>query len=396
MILYVYWIGCNDVNYFLFWFINMNKDSKIFIAGGSGLVGSSIIRSLLKKGYSNIVSNYLKRLPTIHNNFVRYVQLDLTRQKETEDFFDEERPEFVFLAAAKVGGILANNTYKAEFIYDNIIIASNVIQAACKFGTKKLLNLGSSCIYPKYAPQPMIENFLLTGELEPTNEAYAVAKIAAIKLCRYYNEQYGTNFISVMPTNLYGVNDNFNLVSSHVLPAMIRKIHLAMLLSEQRYDLIKRDLLTFGNATAKVGGDIIEINESTPNATIITLMNHFGIKTSSSSVTVVLWGTGSPYREFLYSEDLADAVIFLMEKFDYQQIGEFINIGSGIDLPIKELAYMVKEVVGFNGDIFFDSTKPDGTPKKLLDVERLHSLGWRPKVELKEGIRKVYDWYISQ
>jgi len=374
----------------------MKKDSKIFIAGGSGLVGSSIIRSLLKSGYSDIVSNYLKRKPAINNNFVRYIQLDLTRQKETEDFFDEERPDYVFLAAAKVGGILANNTYKAEFIYDNIIIASNVIQAACKFGTKKLLNLGSSCIYPKYAPQPMNENFLLTGELEPTNEAYAVAKIAAIKLCRYYNEQYGTNFISVMPTNLYGLNDNFNLVSSHVLPAMIRKIHLAKLLSEQRYDLIKRDLLTFGNATAKVGGDIIEINESTPNATIITLMNHFGIKTSSSSVTVVLWGTGSPYREFLYSEDLADAVIFLMEKFDYQQIGEFINIGSGIDLPIKELAYMVKEVVGFNGDIFFDSTKPDGTPKKLLDVERLHSLGWRPKVELKEGIRKVYDWYISQ
>jgi GDP-L-fucose synthase len=374
----------------------MNKDSKIFIAGGSGLVGSSIIKSLLDRGYTNIVANYHKGKPSVNNDSVRYLQLDLTRQNDTEDFFEDERPDYVFLAAAKVGGILANNTYKAEFIYDNLIIAANVIQAACKYETKKLLNLGSSCIYPKFAPQPMNENFLLTGELEPTNEAYAVAKIAAIKMCRYYNEQYGTNFISVMPTNLYGINDNFDLVSSHVLPAMIRKIHLARLLSEQRHDLIIKDFLRFGNNTKKVGGNVIEVHEGTQSPEIITLLNHYGIKSSSSSVTVMLWGTGSPYREFLYSEDLADAVVFLMEEYDCRQIGEFINIGSGIDLPIKELAYMIKETVGFNGDIFFDSTKPDGTPKKLLDVERLHSLGWRPKVDLKEGISKVYDWYLSQ
>jgi len=242
----------------------------------------------------------------------------------------------------------------------------------------------------------MNENFLLTGELEPTNEAYAIAKIAAIKMCRYYNEQYGTNFISVMPTNLYGINDNFDLVSSHVLPAMIRKIHLAKLLSEQRHDLIIKDFLRFGNKTTKVGGNVIEMREGIQSPAIITLLNHYGIKYSSSSVTVVLWGTGSPYREFLYSEDLADAVVFLMEEYDFRQIGEFINIGSGIDLSIKELAYLIKETVGFNGDIFFDSTKPDGMAKKLLDVERLNSLGWRPKVDLKEGISKVYDWYLSQ
>ncbi len=361
----------------------MEKDSKIYIAGHKGLVGSSLHRTLVELGYSNIVTR-------------THGELDLTRQADTERFFEMERPEYVFLAAAKVGGILANNTYKAEFIYDNLIIAANVIQAAYKYGTKKLLNLGSSCIYPKFAPQPMNENFLLTGELEPTNEAYAIAKITAIKLCRYYNEQYGTNFISVMPTNLYGINDNFDLVSSHVLPAMIRKIHLAKLLSEQRFDLIIKDFLKFGNTVANVGGNNIEIFDGIQGPAVITMLNHYGIKSSSSNVTVVLWGTGSPYREFLYCEDLADAVVFLMEEYDYPQIGEFINIGSGIDLPIKELAYIIKETVGFNGDIFFDSTKPDGTPKKLLDVERLHSLGWRPKVDLKEGIRKVYDWYLNQ
>ncbi|HQH99503.1 MAG TPA: GDP-L-fucose synthase [Spirochaetota bacterium] len=374
----------------------MNNNSKLFVAGGSGLVGSSIIRSLVNKGYSNIVANYHKCEPSIKSDSVRYLQLDLSRQNETEDFFENERPDYVFLAAAKVGGILANNTFKAEFIYDNLIIAANVIHAAYKFETKKLLNLGSSCIYPKFAPQPMNENFLLTGELEPTNEAYAVAKIAAIKLCRYYNEQYRTNFISVMPTNLYGLYDNFDLVSSHVLPAMIRKIHLAKLLSEQRYDLIIKDFLRFGNSSANVGGKDVKIDASSQGPDIITLLNHYGIKQGSSNVTVVLWGTGGPYREFLYSEDLADAVVFLMEEYDYQQIGEIINIGSGMDLPIKELAYMIKDTVGFKGDIFFDSTKPDGTPKKLLDVERLHSLGWRPKVDLKEGVRKVYDWYVSQ
>ena len=316
----------------------MKTDSKIYVAGHNGLVGSSILRRLQAGGYTNIIARSSK-------------ELDLTRQAEVEAFFENEQPEYVFLAAAKVGGILANSTYKADFIYRNLMIASNVIHAAYKFKTKKLLNLGSSCIYPKFAPQPMKEEHLLTGTLEPTNEPYAIAKIAAIKLCRYYNEQYGTNFISAMPTNLYGLKDNFDLLDSHVLPAMIRKFHEAMIASQSQ---------------------------------------------TAVQPSVVLWGTGSPFREFLYVDDLADACVFLMEKYDYSEIGEFINIGTGSDIPIKDLALMIRDIVGFRGEILWDSSKPDGTPKKLLDISRIKALGWEPKTSLQEGIRTTYQWYLKK
>ena len=329
----------------------MRSDSKIYVAGHNGLVGSAIFRSLQAGGYTNIITRKSR-------------ELDLTRQTEVEAFFEKEQPEYVFLAAAKVGGILANSTYKAEFIYQNLMIASNVIHAAYRYRTKKLLNLGSSCIYPKLAPQPMKEEHLLTGTLEPTNEPYAIAKIAAIKLCRYYNEQYRTNFISGMPTNLYGPKDNFDLRDSHVLPAMIRKFH-----------------------NAKQKGTRGEDNAA-ENSSLIT--DH-----ASGSSEVELWGTGSPFREFLYVDDLADACVFLMERYDYQQVGELINIGTGKDITIKDLALMIRDIVGFRGEIAWDSTKPDGTPKKLLDISRIRNLGWEPKTSLEAGIRKTYEWYLK-
>jgi GDP-L-fucose synthase len=309
----------------------MKQDDKIYIAGHRGLVGSALVRKLREKGFANLVLRSSR-------------ELDLRRQTEVEAFFARERPEYVFLAAAKVGGILANNTFKADFIYDNIMIAANVIHASYKTGVRKLLNLGSSCIYPKFAPQPMQEEHLLTGPLEPTNEPYAIAKIAAIKLCRYYNEQFGTNYISVMPTNLYGPNDNFDLATSHVLPALIRKFHEAKM---------------------------------------------------SGQASVTIWGSGQPFREFLHVDDLADACIFLMKKFDYKDVGEFVNIGTGTDITIRDLALLVKEVVGFDGEVKNDPTKPDGTPKKLLDVSRIKALGWKPKIELPEGVQKTYAWYIA-
>jgi len=323
---------------------NMNRASKIFVAGGTGMVGSAIIRRLLEAGYENIISNYHNKQPlgTLEHSLT-FLKLDLTRQADVEAFFEKERPEYIFLAAAKVGGILANSTYKAEFIYDNIMIASNVIHAAYTFGATKLLNLGSSCIYPKLSPQPMKEEHLLTGALEPTNEPYAIAKIAGIKLCRYYNEQYSTNFISVMPTNLYGPHDNFDLRNSHVLSAMIRKFHEA-----------KEQMAT----------------------------------------DVILWGTGAPCREFLHVDDLADACVFLMERYDAKQIGEFVNVGTGSDLTIKELAEMIKRIVGFEGAVAWDKTKPDGAPRKLLDISRLKALGWKPITALEDGIRKTYEWYL--
>jgi len=280
---------------------------------------------------------------------VRSQRLDLTRQSDVEAFFAQEKPDCVFLAAAKVGGILANSTYRADFIYRNLMIASNVIHAAYENGTKKLLNLGSSCIYPKLAPQPMKEEHLLTGTLEQTNEPYAIAKIAAIKLCRYYNEQYGTDFISAMPTNLYGPHDNFDLQNSHVLPAMIRKFHEAKEVWEK-------------------GG---------------------------RGATVTLWGTGSPFREFLYTEDVAEACVFLMERYSAQDIGEFVNIGTGRDLTIRELAETVKRIVGFRGEVIWDASKPDGTPRKLLDISRITALGWKAKTGLEEGIRRAYAWYLN-
>jgi GDP-L-fucose synthase len=309
----------------------MDKNCKVFIAGHTGLVGSAVKRKIEREGFQNLVT-------------CSYPDIDLTSQKEVETFFSKERPDYVFLCAAKVGGILANSTYPAEFIYQNIMIAANVIHASYKHGVKKLLNLGSSCIYPKLAHQPLREEYLLTGELEPTNEAYAIAKIAAIKLCRYYNQQYGTDYISVMPTNLYGPGDNFNLETSHVLPALIRRFH-----------------------DAKEQG--------------------------STSVTV--WGTGSPKREFLYVDDLADALVYLMEKYDAPAIGEFVNIGMGRDMTIRELVGLVKDIVGYQGEIQWDSSKPDGTPQKLLDVSRIEGLGWKARTSLKEGIQNTYAWYLE-
>ena len=309
----------------------MERDSKIYIAGHRGLVGSALQRKLVSEGYTNLLMRTSK-------------ELDLRQQAAVEIFFNTERPDYVFLAAAKVGGILANNTYKAEFIYDNLMIAANIINASYKYKVKKLLNLGSSCIYPKFAPQPMKEEQLLTGLLEPTNEPYAIAKIAAIKLCRYYNEQYQTNFISVMPTNLYGPNDNYDLETSHVLPALIRKFHEAK---------------------------------------------------KSHQPAVTIWGTGKSFREFLYVDDLAEACIFLMEKYDYKEIGEFINIGTGSEVTIEDLAKLVKRVIGYEGAIHHDVTKPDGTPRKLLDSSRLRSLGWNATMGLEDGIRKTYEIYTA-
>ena len=307
----------------------MNKSSRIYVAGHRGLVGSAICRRLDAEGFTHLLTR-------------RSDELDLTRQAEVEAFFQREKPDYVFLSAAKVGGILANNTYPADFIYKNIMIQSNIIHASYANGVRKLLFLGSSCIYPKFAPQPMKEEYLLTGELEPTNEPYAVAKIAGIKMCQAYNSQYKTNFISVMPTNLYGPGDNFDLETSHVLPALIRKFH-----------------------EAKTG----------------------------QSPSVTIWGTGTPKREFLYIDDLADACVFLMNNYDAAGI---VNIGVGDDISINELARLVKRLMGYSGEIVYDSSKPDGTPRKLLDVSRLNSLGWKAKISLKEGIARTYEWYVKE
>ena len=349
--------------------VKMEKNAKIYVAGHLGLVGSAIKRKLLEKGYTNLVTRTSR-------------ELDLRRQVSTESFFEKERPEYVFLAAAKVGGILANNIYKAEFIYDNIMIAANVIHAAYEYRVKKLLNLGSSCIYPKFAPQPMKEEYILTGSLEPTNEPYAIAKISAIKLCRCYNEQYGTNFLSVMPTNLYGPGDNFNLESAHVLPALIRKFHLAGLLRGKRYDEIKKDFKKF-----PIGFSLNFEN----NLNLDLILKNLGI----TSEYVELWGSGEPYREFLFVDDFAEACVFLMENYDYKDIGEFVNIGTGEDIKIKDLAKLIKDMVWFDGEIKHNMSKPDGTPKKLLDISRIKSLGWKPKVSLQEGIRIAYEWYVK-
>jgi len=304
----------------------MDKKDKIYVAGHRGLVGSAIIRRLESAGYEHIITRTSS-------------ELDLTRQEAVEAFFGKEEPDFVFLAAAKVGGIGANSTLPAEFIYDNLAIALNVIHAAHKSGVKKLLNLGSSCIYPKLAPQPLREEYFLSGALEPTNEAYAIAKIAGIRLCKHYNQQYGTNFISAMPTNMYGPGDNYDLQGSHVLPAMIRKFH-----------------------EAKVEGH-----------------------------DVVLWGDGSPYREFLHADDCADALVLLMERHDEAELGEFINLGSGVELTIRGLAEIISGIVGFRGRVVWDKTKPNGTPRKLMDSTRLFGLGWRPKIGLEEGIAGAYE-----
>ena len=352
----------------------MDKNSKIYVAGHRGLVGSAIVRKLQEKGYTNIITRTSK-------------ELDLTNQAQTEDFFEQEKPEYVFLAAAKVGGIMANQTYPAEFIYKNLMIAANVVNAAYKNGVTKLMNLGSSCIYPRLAPQPMKEECLLTSELEKTNEAYALAKIAAIKLCRYYNEQYGTNYISVMPTNQYGIGDNFNMETAHLLPMIMRRFHLAKLLRAENFEAIKADLKRY-----KLGWGIDEEIDYNDNVSIEKALNKVGAYRDK----VVLWGDGSVYREMMSSDDLADACVYLMENKDYKDIGEHVNITKGDDIQLKDLFEIVKEVVGFEGNIEYDKTKPNGTPRKMMDATRIKALGWKPKIPLKEGIKKFYEWYCKK
>jgi GDP-L-fucose synthase len=304
----------------------MNKDSKVYVAGHTGLVGSSILRALERYGFYNII-------------FRDLTELDLRNQQLVDEFFNSEKPEYVFLAAAKVGGIHANNSFPAEFIYDNLMIETNIIHSSWKHGVTKLLFLGSSCIYPKLAPQPIKEEYFLSGFLEPTNEAYAIAKIAGIELCKFYRRQYNANFISAMPTNLYGINDNFNLETSHVMPALIRKFHEAKL--ENRAE-------------------------------------------------VTMWGSGTPLREFLFVDDLADALVHLMLNYNDES---HVNVGTGEDITIKDLALLIKEIVGYQGEIIHDVSKPDGTPRKLLDVSLLHSTGWKHKIDLPEGVKAVYNWY---
>lgn len=306
----------------------MEKNSKIFVAGHRGLVGSSIVRELTRKGYTNLITR-------------THAELELMDAEAVRDFFEKEKPEYVFLAAARVGGILANNTYPADFIRENLIVQTNVIHQSHASGVKKLLFLGSSCIYPKMAPQPIKEEYLMTGPLEETNSAYAIAKIAGIEMCNAYRRQYGSNFISVMPTNLYGPNDNFDLERAHVLPALLRRFH-----------------------EAKV----------------------------SNAPSVTVWGSGSPKREFLHVDDMGSACVFLMETYNDPSI---INIGTGEDVSIKELAELVKSTVGFKGELVWDTSKPDGTPRKLLDVSKIHSLGWKHAIQLPEGLVQTYDWYTS-
>ncbi len=320
----------------------MNKTDKILVAGAAGMVGSAIVRALVKDGYQNITGTYRNRKPAFQSEKVDYLKIDLMNQEATAEMYKILAPDFVFYAAAKVGGIVANNTYRAEFLYDNLMIQNNVVHQAYLAGVKKMLFLGSSCIYPKHAPQPIKEEYLLTGLLEYTNEPYAIAKIAGLKLCENYNIQYGTNYISAMPTNLYGPEDNYDLQNSHVLPALIRKFHEA------------------------------KINKAEK---------------------VIIWGTGSPLREFMHVDDLANACVFLMNTYEGNK---FVNLGWGEDISIKDLAILIKEVVGFEGELFFDTSKPDGTPRKLLDVSFMRSLGFHPSIRLEEGIKNTYADFLRK
>jgi GDP-L-fucose synthase len=314
------------------------------------------------------------------------VHLDLTRQSDTEGFFSEERPEYVFLAAAKVGGILANNTYKADFICDNLAIASNVISSAYKYGVRKLLNFGSSCIYPKLAPQPMKEEYLLAGPLEPTNEPYAIAKIAAIKLCRYFNEQHGTSFLSAVPAGLYGPNDNFNLETAHVLPALLRKFHLGKLLRQGRLDLIREELERY-----RLGFGLDDEIKPGDSTSPVACLERLGVTADH----VTLWGSGEPYREFMHVDDLADAALFLLANSEYRQVGEFVNIGTGHEIRLRDLASVVQGVVGFDGKILYDLSKQDGMSRKLLDISLCAKLSWRARISFEDGIRDTYYWYLA-
>ncbi len=361
----------------------MNLDSKIYIAGHTGLVGSALLNNLKQKGYTNFVFRTLE-------------ELDLMDQVAVDAFFAAEKPEYIFLAAAKVGGIMANNIYRGQFIIENLLIQNNIIHNAWVHGAKKLLFLGSSCIYPKNAPQPMKEDYLLTGELEYTNEPYAIAKIAGIKVCESYNLQYGTNFVSVMPTNLYGPNDNFHLKNSHVLPGMMRKMHLAHCLENQDMEAIRRDF-------AK--RPLADVPADSSDETILQFLAEQGIKTGSDGkVSLSLWGTGTPLREFLHVHDMADACVYVMENIDFEDLkptgskeirNTHINIGSGKELTIRQLAELVQKVTGFGGELLFDASKPDGTMRKLLDVSKLEKLGWKNKIQLEAGVKAVFEGYLK-
>lgn len=378
--------------------VNMKKESKVFIAGHKGLVGSALVRNLKNRGYTNLLT-------------VSRSQVDLTDAAQVGSFFDREKPEYVFLAAAKVGGIVANNTYRADFIYQNLMIQNNVIHSSYVQKVKKLLFLGSTCIYPKKCPQPIKEEYLLTGPLEYTNEPYAIAKIAGIKMCESYNLQYGTNFMSVMPTNLYGPCDNFDLESSHVLPALVRKVHLGKALEDNNWEAIAEDL----NRRPVAGFD-----GSQGRKEILELLEKYGLKLRNpgpdvgnslkNEVCVEVWGSGRPLREFLWSEEMADACVFIMENIDFQDVvalkrdsrtsnpevrNTHINVGTGREISIAHLAEIVKVITKFKGELSFNRSKPDGALRKLTDVSLLNELGWKYSVELDEGIYRLYNWYKS-
>lgn len=402
----------------------MKKDSRIYVAGHNGLVGSAIVKNLQQKGYTNIIGK-------------DFSELDLRNPMAVKTFFDWAKPEYVFLAAAKVGGIIANNTYRGEFIYDNLMIQNNIIHQSYLSGVKKLLFLGSTCIYPRECPQPMKEEYLLTSPLEYTNEPYAIAKIAGIKMCESYNIQYGTNFLSVMPTNLYGPNDNFDLEKSHVLPALIRKIHLGKCLEENNWEAIRTDLerrplkemmerqhdrtierqhdsakVQKNDGTEERKGVAWQLSEEE----IIEMLSKYGIRPIAPSsprsivpssprsvVSVEIWGSGTPLREFLWSEEMADACVFIMENVNFIDLisqqpeirNAHINIGTGKEISIKQLAELVKEIIGFEGELYFNSSKPDGTLRKLTDPSKLNALGWKHSVEIENGIEKAYNWYLN-
>ena len=368
----------------------MQKISKIYIAGHNGMVGSAIARKLVADGYSNLV-------------FTPYPPFDLTNQQIVAGFFEKEKPEYVFLAAAKVGGILSNNTYRGQFLYENLMIQNNIMHQSYLNGVEKLLFLGSSCIYPGTCPQPIKEEFLLTGDLEYTNEPYAIAKIAGVKMCESYNIQYGTNFISVMPTNLFGPNDNYNLETSHVLPALIRKMHLGKCLMNNDWQALRKDL-----DKRPIEG----ISGHSPDSDILMILNKYGIHHSQTAdhqqTHITLWGTGTPYREFLYVNDLADACVFVMNTVNFNDLKSLntagsagiknlhLNIGTGKDLTIKELAQIIKRIIGYKGQLDWDKSKPDGTFRKLLNVSKINRLGWKEKTGMEEGIEIVYNNYLSQ
>ena len=355
----------------------MNKSSKIYVAGHLGLVGSAIWKNLESKGYTNLIGRTLQ-------------ELDLMDAAKVAAFFEAEKPEYVILAAAHVGGIIANNTYRADFIYKNLQIQNNVIGESFRHQVKKLVFLGSTCIYPREAPQPMKEDALLTGQLEYTNEPYAIAKIAGLKMCESFNIQYGTNFIAVMPTNLYGPNDNFDLERSHVLPAMIRKTYLAKNLQQENWKAVREDL----NKRPVEG-----LDGKASDKEITTMLAKYGITKGQ----LELWGTGAPMREFLWSEEMADATVFVMEKVNFEDLIQdkneirncHINIGTGKEISIKDLSYLVSKTVGYQGKIRFDSTKPDGTMRKLIDVSKLNALGWKHQIEIEEGVKRLFEWYVA-